>query len=196
MTDKRTFGSPNGEIRLAWTPDRIERLIELWRAGYSAGAIAAMMGGTSREAVCGKIWRLSRTVPGLQRVEPTNIKYYHVAAKITRKIRDGRKAQDRPQEGSERAPNFSATPLPPEPPPPPRMVSLADLDAGQCRFPFGDPKTAEFGFCGCPSMPGQSYCAAHHKLCFTAYTPRRAIQTSEVNHRIIKALHIVEEGVE
>lgn len=40
-----------------WTEDRVERLESLWERGYSAGAIAELL-GTSRSAVAGKAWRL------------------------------------------------------------------------------------------------------------------------------------------
>lgn len=191
MTDKRTFGGEGG-IRLAWTAARTERAVELWREGYSASYIADLLGGTTREAVCGKIWRESRTRPDLKRVEQNAVSYQHIERK-SRAARDGHRGT---RKARERSPEFSATPLPPEPPMPPRMVSLADLEANQCRFPFGNPRTAEFGFCGCPALPGQSYCNQHLQLCYTDYTPRRAIQNAEVNHKIARALRVVEEGVE
>lgn len=40
-----------------WTETRVDRLIELWARGYSAGAIAQLLGAT-RSAVAGKAWRM------------------------------------------------------------------------------------------------------------------------------------------
>lgn len=46
----------------------------------------------------------------------------------------------------------------------PRHVSLADLEAGECRFPYGD---GPFTFCGCEAIPGKPYCLPHHALTWT-----------------------------
>lgn len=40
-----------------WTDARVLRLEDLWERGYSAGAIAQLL-GTTRNAVAGKAWRL------------------------------------------------------------------------------------------------------------------------------------------
>ncbi len=42
-----------------------------------------------------------------------------------------------------------------------RMIGLLDLEAGDCRWPIGDPRHSGFGFCGQPRRPGRPYCAAH-----------------------------------
>ncbi len=36
-----------------------------------------------------------------------------------------------------------------------------------CKWPIGDPKSAEFGFCGKPALAGRPYCSDH---CAVAYT--------------------------
>jgi len=44
----------------------------------------------------------------------------------------------------------------------PRHLSLIDLEAGDCRYPYGDgPMT----FCGHPAHAGSSYCQSHMILC-------------------------------
>ena len=45
-----------------WTDERVERLKKLWSEGLSASQIAAQLGGVSRNAVIGKVHRLS--LPG------------------------------------------------------------------------------------------------------------------------------------
>ena len=40
---------------------------------------------------------------------------------------------------------------------------LLELEAGDCRFPVGDPQKAGFGFCARPKQPGSSYCPGHLK---------------------------------
>lgn len=47
-------------MRDQWTAKRINLLGRLWASGASAAAIAAQLGGLSRSAVLGKIYRLRR----------------------------------------------------------------------------------------------------------------------------------------
>lgn len=48
------------------------------------------------------------------------------------------------------------------PPPPGRkLLSLLELTSTTCRWPFGDPKDAGFGFCGCACSEEQPYCDEH-----------------------------------
>ena len=47
----------------------------------------------------------------------------------------------------------------------PRHLSLADLQAGDCRYPYGGDEEGEpITFCGHPRHENSSYCAAHFKL--------------------------------
>jgi GcrA cell cycle regulator len=47
----------------------------------------------------------------------------------------------------------------------PRLVSLVELEAGECRYPYGDDKEGEaISFCGHPCFRGSSYCAPHFHL--------------------------------
>ncbi len=41
-----------------WTEDRVKTLISMWLEGNSAGKIADILGGTTRNAVIGKVYRL------------------------------------------------------------------------------------------------------------------------------------------
>jgi GcrA cell cycle regulator len=45
-------------MKYAWTPERVERLTELWLEGHTAAAVAELMDAPSRNAVIGKINRL------------------------------------------------------------------------------------------------------------------------------------------
>jgi len=44
---------------MSWTDERVEQLKKLWSQGYSASQIAKELGGTTRNAVIGKIHRLN-----------------------------------------------------------------------------------------------------------------------------------------
>jgi GcrA cell cycle regulator len=44
---------------MGWTEERVELLKKLWADGLSASQIAAQLGGVTRNAVIGKVHRLS-----------------------------------------------------------------------------------------------------------------------------------------
>jgi GcrA cell cycle regulator len=47
----------------------------------------------------------------------------------------------------------------------PRLVPLVELDASDCRYPYGgDRENEPITFCGHPRLPGASYCAPHFHL--------------------------------
>lgn len=41
-----------------WSEERVERLIELWNSGLSASQVAKRLGGVTRSAIIGKLYRL------------------------------------------------------------------------------------------------------------------------------------------
>jgi GcrA cell cycle regulator len=50
--------------------------------------------------------------------------------------------------------------------------SLLDLDSRVCRWPFGDPATFNFFFCGAAALTGKPYCAEH---CAQASLPAKPV---------------------
>jgi GcrA cell cycle regulator len=137
---------------MAWTDERVELLKKLWQDGLSASQIARQMGDVTRNAVIGKVHRL-----GLS----------------------GRANSNRPQ----RARNVTV----PKPVAKPVMVrptlveepvvldngehaTVMTIRDGMCKWPIGDPATAEFRFCGRRTAAGASYCEGHAQM---AYQPAR-----------------------
>ena len=47
-------------------------------------------------------------------------------------------------------------------------VSLLDLKLNSCRWPIGEPKDADFHFCGKDTVTGKPYCREHCKLAYTS----------------------------
>ena len=43
-------------------------------------------------------------------------------------------------------------------------ISLMDLKMNSCRWPIGDPKDADFHFCGKDTVTGKPYCSEHCKI--------------------------------
>ena len=150
---------------MTWTEERVEMAEKLWAQGHSARAIAKQLGGLTRNAVIGKMHRL-----GHKRSDFGQGQTFGKAASIA--LRKRRKPK---RCASLKVGPLVAVegPLPPEQPAPDKLVRLADLEDHQCRYPFGDPKREGFGFCGCQTAQGQSYCDHHQRLCTTAPTPTR-----------------------
>ncbi len=63
QTDDPSEIDNNNRRLMSWTRYRVARLEELWAAGMSASEIAEEMGGTSRNAVIGKLNRLGLAEP-------------------------------------------------------------------------------------------------------------------------------------
>lgn len=164
-----------------WTDERVEKLKKLWADGLSASQIAAQLGGVSRNAVIGKVHRLS--LPG-------------------RAKSGGAGAAPRPKRATSapRAPNYAsraavrtvtrhagATALKQELPveeadtrpiedvvvPISRHLALTELTERTCKWPIGDPLQEDFHFCGNDSGENSPYCKYHARLAFQPSAERR-----------------------
>lgn len=153
---------------MTWTEQKIQMLKEMWGNGYSATDIAKKLGGLTRNAVIGKAHRLklsSRPSP-IKRDEDVRVK---VQAPRTASASAGRKVMLRP------------LPVPPAPPvtrqpvvnrvtEPARRtanaVSPLKSSERQCKWPVGDPRSADFHFCGCAAHEGLPYCMEHARVAY------------------------------
>jgi GcrA cell cycle regulator len=59
-------------------------------------------------------------------------------------------------------------------------IALADAREGDCRWPLGNPASAEFRFCGAAAITGRSYCVAHGLLSvsYGALSERKASEVA------------------
>jgi GcrA cell cycle regulator len=134
-----------------WTKERIATLERLWAQGQSAGAIAKALGGISRSAVLGKIFRL-------------RLGDAQAGGKAAGQKTRQQRAKHRPAR-RRGAPLPAAAP----PPRPPRRKTLFELTNQCCRWPHGQPGSKNFFFCGAPGADVESgvpYCAAHMKRAY------------------------------
>jgi len=144
----------------SWTAERVELLLKLWSEGETAVAIAERLGGMSRSAVLGKIFRLRLPMPGADAGEPKS------AA-----IRDPSEttvAPARRRRGGGRAKR--AMPLPTKAV---QRKTLLELTNTTCRWPHGRPGTEKFFFCGAPEADlerGIPYCARHMRRAYSGST--------------------------
>jgi GcrA cell cycle regulator len=142
-----------------WTEARIEQLKSLWADGLSCTQIATAMGGTTRNAVIGKVHRLK-----LDRRRPSTNRYGRKAV-TKRQMQAGRKMprtipkprQIEPDIAPEQF-EFSASawqPLPGSIP-----VTMEFMTG--CKWPVGNPYGTDMAlFCNCVPMEGKPYCREH-----------------------------------
>jgi len=136
-----------------WTAERIELLQKLWAEGETAASIAARLGGISRSAVLGKVFRLRLPVAGRKPASPGGQAGAEIdcASRILAPTR--RRSARRKQE----------TP-PPASRPRRQHKTLLELINNSCRWPHGRPGTNKFFFCGAPEADfarGIPYCGRH-----------------------------------
>lgn len=157
----------NGSVS-SWTVERELTVRRLWKAGYSAGEINLELGGTTRNAVIGKLFRMGLTKG--DRAEGVEIKCLPGArtagAKVQRRPDGFRRMPDkRPAKPVQKLFATPASEIILEIPAHERAPLLA-LTKNSCRYPIGDPHAADFGFCDGKRVPGLSYCAGHARLCY------------------------------
>jgi len=142
-----------------WTLDETQTLLNLLSAGKTCRAIGVEL-RRSKNSISGRINRLGLCCP---RDSVIRVKAPRPAPQLAR----GRKQKP-----------ARAAPVPPpaktsEPPIKGRLGAgdaVRSLEAGQCRFPIGDPAKPDFRFC-CRPCEGESvYCAEHSAA---AFTPKR-----------------------
>lgn len=143
---------------MRWTDERVEMLKRLWADGLAASQIAGELGGVTRNGVIGKVHRLGLSgrvrrsefgQPKKQRKQRTDrrplkavptpeekaaaMKRYAAAEAATRAL----------AAGEEPAQELIDTLMPVK-----QRRTLLELTEDTCRWPIGDPGTAEFFFCG------------------------------------------------
>lgn len=151
----------------SWTVERELTLRRLWAAGWSAGEINLQLGGTTRNAVIGKLHRFGLTKG--DRTEGVEIKCLPGArtagAKVQRRP-DGFRRKALPKNPQGRPPVHAYT----EPAP---IVTIersdvactfAELSKGMCRYPYGEPGAPDFAFCG--RHADGTYCAGHRRIAY------------------------------
>lgn len=137
-----------------WNEERVETLKKLHAEGVGYGRIAEEIGGVSRNAISGMVYRLGLS-QRCANIGPRNrsLKDRADRERIKRAQRTEAKAPDlKPL-----APKFSPEPLPPLEPVTMRKT-FAELEPDDCRWPVGDPRAPDFGFCGLPKVGGKPYC--------------------------------------
>jgi GcrA cell cycle regulator len=141
-----------------WSNERIATLKRLWADGKTASAIAKKLGGISRSAVLGKIFRLrlgAAAKPGKSRQKAKANSATQKPRRPPPKDRPTRRRSGQ-QETEAQAPVST-------------HKSLLELTNHNCRWPQGRPGTKSFFFCGAPGADlenGLPYCAQHMRRAY------------------------------
>ncbi len=155
----------------SWSDEQIALLRTMWAAGATAAAIARRLGGPSRSAVLGKVFRLrlvARPASSAENTAPNGS-----AWSAPRREPAGAGTADLPEAApARRRVGRSRKPAPAAPPNGNRRgKSLLDLDNQCCRWPHGRPGAANFFFCGAPGADverGIPYCGRHMRRAYPA----------------------------
>lgn len=167
-----------------WTDERVEKLKKLWADGLSASQIAAQLGGVSRNAVIGKVHRLS--LPGRAKSGGASSaartkratsapRAPNYASRVgTRTVARSAGATALKEDLSVEAyQEIHTRPAENVVVPISRRLALTELTERTCKWPIGDPLQEEFHFCGNDSGDATPYCTYHARLAFQPSSERR-----------------------
>ena len=162
----------------AWSHERIDLLRKMVPEGHSYSVIAAHVSAlpgpsVSRNAAIGKATRLGINIQHTRTFHKGARKKVLAPRRPMRRVAPTSQAVALAQLQREA---IRATPdliTPPE-----ERKSLLALEAGCCRWPYGD--AAPFAFCGKPKLPGLPYCSGHAARAFDAVSGRCGRQTPVV----------------
>jgi GcrA cell cycle regulator len=164
---------------MGWTEERVEQLKRLWAEGLSASQIAAALGGVTRNAVIGKVHRLSlsgRAKPAAGpsvRVNRAARPALPASRRIARPATAGNtalKADFGPPLREAALPALIEEELVA---PVSQRATIVTLTDRMCKWPIGDPGQEDFHFCGHSSREGRPYCEYHARIAYQPVNDRR-----------------------
>lgn len=196
----------------AWPADRLGRIVDAHEAGKSFVLIArAVGGGASKNACIGQARRIGlpfRDSSGASMGDAEGRRVLirqRQAASAARDERRRLRAAQREQRAAERAEHHRRVAarkpdgrLPPVPAETRRTTALAltlppmagrrisDLGPTQCKFPIGDPRDADFAFCGRLKREDGPYCTGHHAVAFNLAATTEARRNDRKLERFVR----------
>jgi len=155
-----------------WTDERVELLKKLWSDGLSASQIAAELGGITRNAVIGKVHRLGLSgrakSPSSSAPRPRKPRAPGMMRLTRPSMRGNTALAPMYEEAVEPEPELIENIIPIG-----QRCTLLELNDSKCRWPIGDPGTAEFFFCGGAPVEGLPYCGYHSRVAYQPAADRR-----------------------
>ena len=147
---------------MSWTPEKEQKLRQLWKEGHSGSQIADMLGNTTRNAVIGKAHRLNLEARNTSRKseiktnKPVNSSPENKNQKIGRKAKFKALLLDK---------NFEKE----------NPIKFHEITDKTCRWPIGHPDQKDFYFCGRSPIEGFSYCKLHVLYAFQPKNPKEEL---------------------
>ena len=147
---------------MTWTEEIIEQL-KKWRYTGLTGRQIGELLGCSRNAVIGKCYRMG--IPGW----PANkcgggVPKGYQREERKRPPKVDKKVTVRVRRLPTRDFWVKCVPFHAGTDPHKTPIKLMELRSYHCRWPIGDPKEPDFGFCGSPADFGKPYCDEHHRM--------------------------------
>ena len=149
---------------MSWTPEREEKLKELWKKGHSASQISKILGETTRNAVIGKAHRLKLESRIVSKNNRAKINTRIEKDNVTTGKRIGRKEKFKALLLDK---NFE----------PENPTKLEDLTDKHCRWPLGGKMEPASLFCGRAPVEKFVYCKLH---LLYAYQPKNAKEEDQI----------------
>ena len=150
---------------MSWTPEREEKLKQLWKKGHSGSEIARMLGdGATRNSVLGKAFRLKLEARAVSKKSIPKANTGKDNSPEVKAQKLGRKAKFRALLLDK---NFEQE----------NPKKIEDLTNETCRWPIGHPYEEKFYFCGRKPMEKFPYCKLH---VLYAFQPKNAKEEDQI----------------
>jgi len=149
---------------MSWTPEKEEKLKDLWKKGHTASQIAALLGDTTRNAVIGKAHRLNLEARAVSKKSTPRVNNENSNLPEAKTQKLGRKAKFKALLLDK---NFEQE----------NPKKLEELTDETCRWPIGHPYEKKFYFCGRKPMEKFVYCQLH---VLYAFQPRNAKEEDQI----------------
>ena len=166
---------------MSWTDEKVELLRQLWLDGKSASQISAELGlGITRNAVIGKVHRLglsgrakspSAAAPRI-RQRPSAATRAPISGRTSsggQMVQGNTALAIALDTAVETKPIYHEDVVVPMS----LRVTIVDLKEAMCRWPLGDPSTADFRYCGIASTSSGPYCTHHGRMAYQPVQDRR-----------------------
>lgn len=157
---------------MTWTDERVELLKRLWAEGLSASQIASELGGVTRNAVIGKVHRLSlsgraKAGGGVPRARRPRVQREPRSPRTAMIGNTALKLHVVAQ------PRRMPVPIEDVVVPIPLRISILALGEKTCKWPIGDPGDEAFSFCGHLPRETSPYCEYHSRMAYQPSIDRR-----------------------
>ena len=155
---------------MSWTPEKVEKLKDLWGKGNTASEIAQILGGVTRNAVIGKAHRLNLSGK-IQTKKSSSLTTNNNESKTSRRnLRRGKFKSLIIEKDFE----------------PENPKQLEELDENSCKWPIGHPNENDFYFCGRASLKDFSYCKLHLLYAFQPKNRKEDILDKDKDNEVPK----------